>query len=207
MGHDQSPGTDADIVSASLDKPEIFGAIYDRHAGSIHRFAARRLGWLIADDLTADVFLAAFRSRGRFDKRSGSARPWLYGIANNLIHKHRREEVRALLALSRTGRDPLTQQWTDEAAEPAAVETLEPPLALALATLANRDRDVLLLVAWADLTYDEVAQALRIPVGTVRSRLNRARGQVQKALSGDASNASKTQEITPISSTRPREAM
>ena len=207
MEHDHSPDSDADLLSASLEAPELFGDLYDRYAGVIHRFVARRLGWSVADDLTADVFLVAFRSRQRFDNRGGTARPWLYGIANNLVRKHRREEVRALLALGRTGADPLTRQWAGEATDAVEGRSLEAPLASALAALAARDRDVLLLIAWADLAYEEVAQALRIPVGTVRSRLNRARSQVRRSLAADAQSAPTAHETRLIPPVKPREAI
>lgn len=89
---------DAEVVAPSLEQPELFARLYDRYAPDIHRYVARRLGDGIADDLTTDTFLTAFRIRGRYDRTRADARPWLYGIAGNLIGKHRRTEVRALRA-------------------------------------------------------------------------------------------------------------
>lgn len=177
--------SDAQIVAASVTDPARFAGVYDRHAADIHRFATRRLGAGAADDITADVFLVAFRARSRFDTERASARPWLYGIAANLIGKHRRSEVRALRALARTRQDPVAQSWTEQADDRVTAESASGQLAAAMASLSADDRHVLLLVAWADLSYQEVADALDIPIGTVRSRLNRARRQVRLALGTD----------------------
>ncbi|MFE9623981.1 RNA polymerase sigma factor [Streptomyces sp. NPDC006527] len=176
---------DAALIAGSLARPELFGELYHRHAADIHRYAARRLGEDAAEDITADTFLAAFRTRMRYDGTRSNARPWLYGIAANLIGKQRRTEVRALKALARTGHDPVAESWTDRSDSRVTAQAAHGPLAGALAGLSSGDRHVLLLVAWADLEYQEVAEALSIPVGTVRSRLNRARKKVRRAL-GDA---------------------
>ncbi|TLS40608.1 sigma-70 family RNA polymerase sigma factor [Streptomyces montanus] len=170
------------MVAQSLEQPELFARLYDRYAPDIHRYVTRRLGDGMADDITADTFLTAFRIRGRYDLTRTNARPWLYGIAGNLIGKQRRAEVRALKALARTGCDPVAASWVEETESRVAAQG---PLAGALAALPAGDRHVLLLVAWADLTYVEVAEALDIPVGTVRSRLNRARRKVRSALGAD----------------------
>ncbi|MFJ5778405.1 RNA polymerase sigma factor [Streptomyces sp. NPDC093094] len=179
------PSEDGDLVAQSLEEPELFARLYDRYAPDIHRYAARRLGAGAADDITAETFLVAFRIRGRYDTGRAHARPWLYGIAANLIGKQRRAEVRGLRALARTGHDPVAESWSERADERIAAGTAQAPLAGALAALSAGDRHVLLLVAWADLTYPEVAEALGIPVGTVRSRLNRARRKVRSALGAD----------------------
>nr|WSW69906.1 RNA polymerase sigma factor [Streptomyces sp. NBC_00995] len=176
---------DAAVVSQSLERPETFALLYDRYAADIHRYAARRLGEGAAEDITADTFLVAFRSRARFDTGRDSARPWLYGIAANLIGKHRRTEVRALRALARTGTDPVAEAWTERADQRVSAQAARGRLAGALASLSAGDRHVLLLIAWADLSYQEVADALQVPVGTVRSRLNRARRKVRQTLGAD----------------------
>ncbi|MCT2593825.1 RNA polymerase sigma factor [Streptomyces sp. N2-109] len=174
--------SDAAIIDESRERPEIFAQLYDRHAADIHRYAARRLGDTVADDITAETYLVAFRTRARFDTDRSSARPWLYGIAANLIGRHRRSELRALRALARTGVDPVAESWSDQVDTRVTAQAAHGPLAAALAALPARDRHVLLLVAWAELSYQEVAEALSIPVGTVRSRLNRARRKVRAAL-------------------------
>lgn len=156
---------DADVVRQSLEQPEIFARLYDLYAPDIHRYAARRLGDGSADDLTAETFLIAFRTRARYDLARDNARPWLYGIAANLIGKQRRSEVRALRALARTGTDPVAESWVERADSRVVAEAAQALLAGALAELSAGDRHVLLLVAWADLTYPEVAEALGIPSG------------------------------------------
>ncbi|NUK92663.1 RNA polymerase sigma factor [Streptomyces lunaelactis] len=183
-GSSGRPDEDASIIAGSLEQPELFGELSHRHAADIHRYAARRLGECAAEDITADTFLAAFRTRARYDLARPNAQPWLYGIAANLIGKQRRTEVRALRALARTHHDPVAESWTDRSDSRVAAQAAQGPLAGALAGLSAGDRHVLLLVAWADLGYQEVAEALSIPVGTVRSRLNRARKKVRIALGG-----------------------
>jgi RNA polymerase sigma factor (sigma-70 family) len=175
---------DAALIERSWREPETFAELYDRHAVPIYRYVSRRLGEPMADDVVADTFLAAFRRRQRYDLDRSDARPWLYGIAANLISKHRRAEVRMLRAYARTGADPVVEGHADRTDSRVTAAAMQRDLAAALASLSAGERDVLLLVAWADLTYEETATALEIPVGTVRSRLNRARRKVREALGG-----------------------
>ncbi|MFJ4895066.1 RNA polymerase sigma factor [Streptomyces sp. NPDC088788] len=188
------PGDERDghVIAQSLEHPELFARLYDRYAPDIHRYAARRLGNHAADDVTADTFMTAFRVRARYDASRSSARPWLYGIAAHLIGKQRRKEVRGLRAVARTGHDPVAASWVEDTADLVADRA---PLADALAALSGADRHVLLLVAWADLTYQEVAEALGIPVGTVRSRLNRARRKVRATLGADPAFQGEVAEV------------
>jgi RNA polymerase sigma factor (sigma-70 family) len=192
------PPDDAAIVERSVRDPEAFAVLYDRHAATLHRYVARRLGEGVADDIVADTFLTAFRKRAHYDPSAArDARPWLYGIAANLIGKHTRSEVRMLRAYARTGADPvITQQETtaDDALSRVLGAAEHRDLARALATLAQGDREVLLMIAWADLSYAEVAAALGIPVGTVRSRLNRARTRIRAALGN--SNPTSLREVS-----------
>jgi RNA polymerase sigma-70 factor (ECF subfamily) len=180
--------SDASVVERSWDEPETFAVLFDRHADSVHRYVARRLGAETADDLMAETFTTAFQQRFRYRTELADARPWLFGIATNLIGRHRRAEARRLKALGRlTVTDP--GQQTEEAvadrvAAQVSAQAIRRELAAALARLPARHRDVLLLVAWADLGYEEVARALEVPVGTVRSRLHRARRKVREALGG-----------------------
>ncbi|WP_405771327.1 RNA polymerase sigma factor [Streptomyces sp. NBC_01538] len=177
----QGAGAEADavLIAASLDEPERFAALFDRYAPAIHQYVARRLGHDAADDVTSDTFLTAFRIRARYDSERAGVRPWLYGIAAKLISRHRREEVRALKLLARTGHDPVAETWTDSADDRVAAQAASRPLAKSLARLSEGDRHVLLLFAWAEFSYQEIAEALDIPVGTVRSRLNRARRKLR----------------------------
>lgn len=155
---------------------------YGRYFTEIHRYLARRAGVRVADDLSAEVFLAAFRQRQRYDVSRDCARPWLFGIATNLIGMHRRQEGRYYRALSRADAESAGQAEEDRTADRLSAGAARPALVAALARLAPGDRDVLLLVALADLPYPEVAQALGIPYGTVCSRLNRARRKLREAL-------------------------
>jgi RNA polymerase sigma factor (sigma-70 family) len=175
---------DAALIEQSWHEPEAFAELYDRHVRQIHRYVTRRLGDSAADDVVGETFLAAFRRRRRYDLGRADARPWLYGIAANLIGKHRRAEIRMLRALARTGADPVAESYADGADARVSAAAAKRDLAAGLASLAAGDREVLLLIAWADLTYDEVAVALGIPVGTVRSRLHRARRKVRDAFGG-----------------------
>lgn len=178
----QSPETDAGLISRSLDRPEAFAALYDRHASALHRFVARRLGDHVADDLVAETFLTAFGKRHLYRLDRSDARPWLYGIVTRLIGRHRRAEVRMWRALSRSGIDPITDGELGRIDQRLSARAAGQALGSALARLSAPDRHVLLLVAWADLSYEEISLALQIPIGTVRSRLNRARRQVREEL-------------------------
>lgn len=175
---------DAAAISQSRHEPEAFAVLYDRHAAAIYRYVARRLGAAAADDIVAECFLAAFGRRDSYDLGQSDARPWLYGIAANVIGKHRRAELRLLRALARTGTDPVAESHADRVDNRVTAQAASRALAAALAGLSPGDREVLLLIAWADLSYEEVAQALSIPAGTVRSRLNRARRKTREALGG-----------------------
>lgn len=186
--------TDAALIERSRRAPDAFAGLYDRHATGIYRFVARRLGDQAAEDIVAETFLAAFRRRDRYDLRRPDARPWLYGIAVNLIGKQRRSEVRMWRALARAGVDPVADGDVGVVDDRLAAARRRPELAAAIAELAAADRHVLLLVAWADLSYEEVAVALRVPVGTVRSRLSRARRKMREAL-GEQDGVSPEQEL------------
>ena len=178
------PGADASVIQKSWTDPEQFAAIFDRYFGQIHRYLARRVGSKLADDLAADVFVAAFAQRTRYDLGQGCARPWLYGIATNLVGAQRRRERRYYRALARSAARQAVRPADagDQVADRVSAAAAGPALAAALAALAPGDRDVLLLVALAELSYPEVAAALGIPYGTVCSRLSRARRHVRGAL-------------------------
>jgi RNA polymerase sigma factor (sigma-70 family) len=175
---------DAAVVARSLLDPDQFSTIYERYFVDIYRYVAGRLGADVADDLAAETFLVAFRKRDRIDPTLGCVRPWLYGIATNLVSQHRREETRRYRALSRAGRRMLAsaESHDDRVANAVAAKRLAPQLAAILADLGQGDRDVLLLAAMSELSHQEIALALGIPYGTVGSRLNRARRELRRAL-------------------------
>jgi RNA polymerase sigma-70 factor, ECF subfamily len=173
---------DAVVIRRSLRAPEHFGALFNRYAPTIHRYLARRLGPASADDLVAETFLAAFRRRHSYDLARGDARPWLYGIATHVIGQHRRDEARKVRLLWAIPADRDEAGHADRVAAHVTAQAMRSTSTDALATLAPDERDVLLLIAWEDLSYDEVATALAIPIGTVRSRLSRARRRIREAL-------------------------
>lgn len=133
------------------------------------------MGASLADDLAAQTFTEAFARRNRYDSRWPEARPWLYGIATNLLRRHNRRERRQLQAYAREGIDPIVETDLEAILDRVDAHSARARLAGALAALKPPDRDALLLYAWADLSYAEIALALGVPVGTVRSRIHRAR--------------------------------
>ena len=179
---------DAAVIQLSRHEPEHFTVLFRRHAPHIQRYVARRLGPDAAEDIVAETFLLAFRQRDSYDCGRADARPWLYGIATNLIGRHRRAEIRLYRALARTGADPVTEAFTDRVDDRVSAGAAGRRLAAGLARLPEQLRDTLLLVTWGDLTYEQAAGALGVPAGTVRSRVSRARGKLRRAL-GDTNPA------------------
>jgi RNA polymerase sigma-70 factor, ECF subfamily len=176
--------SDGQSIGASLTDPERFAEIFHRHWDEIHRYVARRLGPEAAEDVGAETFTIAFRNRGRYDLDRPDARPWLYGIATNLIGEHRRAERRRHRLLARTPADGESASFADGSDARVTAKLLGPRIASVLASLSAADRDLLLLIAWADLTYEEAAEALQVPLGTVRSRLHRVRKKIRRAFGG-----------------------
>jgi RNA polymerase sigma-70 factor (ECF subfamily) len=176
--------TDAQLIERSRQDPDCFAGIFDRHVDEILRYAHARLGPDLAEDVTAETFLAAFRRRDSYDTARGDARPWLYGIAIRLIGKHRRAESRYRRMLQSVPAERLAADFGDRSAERVTAEQLRPRLAAVLDALPSRDRELLLLIAWAGLSYDEAAQALGVTISAVRSRLNRVRVKTRKELGG-----------------------
>ena len=187
--------SDADVIAASLAEPAAFGAIFDRHASTILRYFGRRVEPAAAEGLLGEVFRIAFEQRASFDPSRASARPWLYGIAANLVGRHRRSERRRLHAMARlAARQPIDQN--DVVGEHAAgsLDAAEAwsRLAGTVDALPAVEREALLLFAWENLSYDDIADALGVPVGTVRSRLNRARRRLREHDSSKRTQTSRT---------------
>lgn len=177
--------SDAWYVKASLADRSLFTVLYDRHGAALYRYAYGRVGADAVDDVVSETFLAAFRRRHRYDVSRLDARPWLFGILTKEISHYRRRERAHYRAVARCDPVEVVPDLAEQAVAAAAAHALRAPLARALADLPSRDRDVLLLIAWGGLSYEETAHAIGIPVGTVRSRLNRARRKVSSALGGD----------------------
>ncbi len=168
-----SRADDASCIAASLDDPDRFGELYDRHAPAVFRYVRSRLG-PDADDAVGDTFIAAFRARANFDASVGrSALPWLLGIATNVAAK-RRELERRWLRPAPAGElsEPDGAEDTDARLD---AERISPWLRDGLAALRRRDRDALVLHVVGGLSVEDVARALDTAPGTIKSRLHRAR--------------------------------
>ena len=174
--------TDAEIFRRSIREPDAFREIFERHAAAVHAYARKRIGMAAGEEILAQTFLTAFEKRTRFDPSYGSARPWLLGIATNLIRHHLREEREHLTALRKIGRERSVAPLEDEGRLDA--ERMKPTLIDALLALTEDDRETFLLLALGQLTYEEVASALAIPIGTVRSRIHRARRHLRERIPG-----------------------
>ena len=200
MGAVMEPGgADAAVARPDVrsgDPAAVFTRLFDAHAPGLHRYLSRRVG-AIADDLVAETFLAALAGRDGYDPARADPRAWLYGIATNLLRRHFRQELRELAATAKAaaadspGSDP-----GDVVPDQVDAQARIGRLALGIAGLSQADRDVLLLIAWAGLDSNEVAQALDIPVGTVRSRLHRVRRQLRSHESNHANQPSRSGENT-----------
>ena len=176
--------TDGEIVAASISEADQFGVIFERHSSDIWRFLARRVGRDLAAEFAGEVFARAFENRARFDTSRASARPWLYGIATNVVGDYlRRRDVRKrrsrAVGVGMLERHPDPYEQADGDID---ARRFRPQLDEALGRLGRRDRDTLILYAVEGLTYAEVAEALDIPTGTVRSRLSRARQRMRELL-------------------------
>ena len=164
---------DGAAIARSLHDPEAFAEVFDRHFAFVHRYIARRAGRDSADDLAAQTFTVAFSHRGRYRDDLGTARPWLLGIATNLMRAASRGDARVSSLVERLGSEAAARSGY-RTADPSAVAEEDDRLTAALAKLEPGQREALLLHALGELTYLEVADALAIPVGTVRSRISRA---------------------------------
>ena len=175
--------TDSEIIQRSLGQPRVFAELFDRHAGALGGYAARRLGPDAGQDVLSETFLVAFARRASFDAAWDSALPWLYGIASRLIRRHRATEAKHLRSSAEfAGREEhISQGDLESTIARLDAELSTRQLAPRIAALPAKERETLLLYAWGDLTYEEIASALGVPVGTVRSRMNRVRTKLNPA--------------------------
>jgi RNA polymerase sigma-70 factor (ECF subfamily) len=167
-----------------------FELVFEAELPALHRYLCRRVGASAADDLAAATFATAYANWERLDA-ARPVRPWLYGIAANLVRRRWRDEERMLRAYARTGVDPVLAEDDDWLGRVDA-RSRQRELAAALASLRRRDREILLLHAWAELSDAEIAAALSIPVGTVKSRLHRTRERLRNRLSAGGQPAANT---------------
>jgi RNA polymerase sigma factor (sigma-70 family) len=156
-----------------------FDDVFAAEFPSLHAYFARRLGSSAAEELAAETFAVAYDRWSDLDP-SRPVRPWLYGIASNLLKHHWRRERRMLRAYARTGLDPAVVD--DISVDRLDAQPTGAVLAAALAELRHEEREVLLLYSWAELTDAEIAEALGLPLGTVKSRLSRARQHMRNCL-------------------------
>ncbi|HEY4377904.1 MAG TPA: RNA polymerase sigma factor [Acidimicrobiales bacterium] len=179
-----------------------FEAVFDEHFDAIFGYFARRVPRSDAADLAAETFRLALGAWPRFDAEQGSPRPWLYGFAGNVLRHHQRSRGREAAALRRLAALPSDGQGADLPADDAIDAARRwPAIAAAVEALAPIDREALLLLAWEDLTYAEIAQATGVPIGTVRSRLNRARSQLRELIDGGGQQGADTRNRVPEEAT------
>jgi RNA polymerase sigma factor (sigma-70 family) len=168
---------DSELIERSLVDGASFEAVFDRHYPAIFRFLRVRAGLDAAEDLASETFLIAFRRRGSYDLAFADAAPWLFGIAVNLLRSYRRGEEKQQRAYVRVAAQPHEESRRVEPGESNG------HVAGALQGLSEEDRDLIVLFAWAELSYEELGVALDLPVGTVRSRLSRVRARLRERLS------------------------
>lgn len=176
--------SDAELIAASLSDGGVFAAVFDRHFATVFRYVARRVGIDAARDLASEVFVRAFAARGRYDLARPSCRPWLYGIASNLVRDHLRRQRRRSRAYLRAAslEEAASEAEMVDAETRASALLMAPQINAALGRLNEVDREALLLFALGELTYEEIAEAQSVPIGTVRSRLSRARRRMQELM-------------------------
>lgn len=169
---------DAELIARSLNGDEdAFVEVIRRHEAAVGAYLARRAGRELAEDLLSEVWLAALGSRAAYDRSFPGARPWLFGVAHNVLRRHWRsrpaEEPVADVTSMATGWDP----WTlvDSRVDAESV------LRQALALLQPQQREIVTLVAWEDLTVADAGRALGLPPGTARRCLHEARTALRKA--------------------------
>lgn len=183
--------SDAEIIKASFENPELFAVVFERHYRDIHRFVVAAVGPTDGPDLAGEVFLRAFATRHRYRFAYPSARPWLWGIASNLISGYFRSGARRERAYRRVPPPPSFEpDPSEDAVNRITAEAQRPSLAAAMKHVRREDAEVLLLFAIAGLSYAEIAEVLGIAKGTVRSRLNRTRTKLRNLIpvNGESTN-------------------
>ena len=173
--------SDADLWARSrAGDAEAFGLLFDRHAGLIYNYCFRRIGnRATAQDLLSMVFLEAWRRRDK-ELPADKVLPWLYGIATNVVRHQRRSERRFASAISRLPAPETEPDFADNSSERLDYERQAQQALALLRKLPRREQDVFALCVGMELSYEDAAVALDLPVGTVRSRLSRARARLRE---------------------------
>jgi RNA polymerase sigma factor (sigma-70 family) len=170
-----TPSDDSLLRASAEGDRDAFGELYERHARTVYNYLFRRIAdWSEAEDLTAVVFLEAFRRRGEVVVVDGKLVPWLYGIATNVLRNRRRALWRHRRLVAELGGQRSRDVGSDAADRAEAAAQMRAVLEQ-VGRLPRRQQDVVALCIWSGLTYEEAAVGLGVPVGTVRSRLARAR--------------------------------
>lgn len=192
----KAPLTDSMVIERSLDDSECFAEIFDRHVSPIHSYLARRTGTERADALVGEVFRVAFETRHRYDLDRPGALPWLYGIASNVLRQARRTDRRQDRVASKLASVRPVDTVPGDASDDLLRKERLSAVMVALLALPEADRETVLLYAWEELTYEQVAEALDIPLGTVRSRLSRARTRIREQLAASGQEGAEPSERT-----------
>ncbi|MCN9239287.1 sigma-70 family RNA polymerase sigma factor [Streptomyces sp. RY43-2] len=182
---------------------DALGELYDEHAQVLYRYALRVTGdWAEAEDVVSTTFLEAWRGREKLHPEGDSLRPWLLGIATNIMRGNARARRRREIALARVPERGSIPDFADDLV--THLEDAEKLRAAhaALARLRRRDREVFTLVVWAGLDYAAAAEALGVPVGTVRSRLSRARTRLRELAETPARTTPVTRATQAMEATR-----
>ena len=159
---------------------DAFGTLFDEHARVIYRYACRVTGDpAAAEDVVGQTFLDAWRLRRKVRPEGDSLEPWLYGIATNVLRNARRSAKRYRAVLDRIPDSELVPDHADDLVRRENEEEQLAAARTALGALRPAEREVVALCLWSGLTYAQAAEALGVPVGTIRSRLSRAKSRLQ----------------------------
>ncbi len=175
--------TDAAVIAASISEPDLFAQIFERHHRTVFGNIARRLGIDRAEDLTSEVFIRAFDSRVRYDPSYPSAQPWLLGIARNVeLNELRRTYSLRNHLVDAPDAESAIPDFADQTVETQHLRSIlnDESLVAAIAGLSHDIRETLLMFAIDEMSYVEIGTALDVPLGTVRSRIGRARQRIRE---------------------------
>jgi RNA polymerase sigma factor (sigma-70 family) len=172
---------DAAVLGSAVSDAGSFDAVFDRYHLTVWGYLFRTAGRQRADDLTGQVFVVAFERRATFDPSRGDVPVWLIGIARNVLKTRLRGEARGWRAVTRLGnRRDVMPDLAQDVADRDQLSSQTRSVLTAIRRLRPSDREVLLLAVWEGLSYEQIAGLLDVPIGTVRSRLSRARQRLRE---------------------------